>query len=168
MRRSCIFDLVNGIQDGVQRRVHTYGNIGAAYIVIYGSRHANHRKTQLVQGQTSGKRTVAADDYQTFNAGLIQVAQRFPLAFEGLEFQRPRRAQKGAAPAQNSPHGAIIQIHHFAVHESGETTLDAAHCHTQTKSCAGSRPNARVKSGTVSAAGQYANSFHAKLLFQYR
>ncbi len=125
MGRGGVLDAVYGSQDGVQGSVNADGYASPWYVIINGGGHPDHREAVFVKGQGPGQGTVAADDHQPLDAVLVEIAQGFSLAPDGLEFGGAGRAQEGASLADDPTHRAGIQWDHFAVHQPGVAPLNA-------------------------------------------
>src|SRR5215217_5666184 len=72
---------VYGLKRRVQRRVDTYGNLGAPHVVVYGGR----------------------DHHQRIDLGFLEFADCAFLPFWGLEFLGALGAQQSAAPLDDAP-----------------------------------------------------------------
>ncbi len=101
MRGSRVLDAVDGVQDGVERRVHPHRDVRAVHIVVDRRRNAHDRKAHLVQLKRAGQRAVAADDHQPLGAQAVERAQRLAAPLLGLELGAAGSAQERPALAHN-------------------------------------------------------------------
>jgi len=70
-----ILDAVDGVQDGVQRGVHTDGDVRAVDVVVDRGGHTDDGEIHTVKLQASGERAVAADDHESLDLLLAERAQ---------------------------------------------------------------------------------------------
>ena len=176
VRGGGVADLVDAVDDGVERRVVADGRVGAIEIVVDGAGQADDRDVVLTgQFLRSGERAVAADDDQRADMILFQGLIGLVAPFHRTEFIAAGRLEDGAAALDGVAHRFAGELLDLAVDESLPPPVDAVDFQAFEDGGAGDRADGRIHARGVTAGRQYTNRqnffFHNIMLYrivQYR
>ena len=93
----------------------------------------------------------------------FQVGHRFCPHLLLLEFGKPCRAQKGAAPGNHIRHTVPVQRYYLILMQTKITTLNAKHFQTMMQAGTHHSPNGRVHARCITTAGEYSNAFNHEI-----
>src|SRR5579862_3034806 len=161
VRRSGVAQLVDRIEDSVERGVDADRNIGAVDVVVDGCRDADHRETELLQRRRAAHGAVAADRDQRFYALRLESAQGLLLHLDPGEFRKARRLQDGAAALDDAADVARAEFRDLPSREALVSAPDPEGAHAQRERGAHHRAHRGIHSRRIAARGQYRQGLHA-------
>ena len=128
VRGGRVADLVDAVDDGVERRIVADGRIGAVEIVVDRAGKADHRHV-VFAGEIfgAGKRAVAADHDQGVDMVVVQHFKGLGAAFRRPEFLAAGGLENRAAPLDDIADRFAGKFLDFAVDQAFIAPVDTVH-----------------------------------------
>ena len=159
MRRCCVAQLVDRVDDRIRRRVAADRIVHAPDIVVNRARQADDGKAKLLGEQLcAAQRTVAADHAEPLDAALDEVLMSAAASLGRRPLLAARRPEEGAAALDDVAHILGLKLPHILIEESLIAIVDAPHTDAFIEGCARHGTRRRVHSGAVSPARHDCNT----------
>ena len=153
---------VDCLQDGIQRRIHADGGIGAHDVVIDARGNPHHRKAPIVQRRSACQRTVPPDHHQPTDAVAGQHVQCPLLHLRLLEFGQARAAQESPPLLNLAAHFTRTERDQVIVHQTEITALDTHDLDPEMQRIAHNGADRGIHARRIAAAGHDGNPLNRR------
>ena len=153
-----VTNLVNALHYGVEGSVITNCGVGSIKVVVDGSRQTNHGHIPF-RGKNlrSGKRTVAAYDYQGIDSGSLHLLVGLLATFGSAESIASGGLQDSPSSLDGVRYAFGGEFLEFSAHKTLEAPVDTKDFHPVANCRTGNGANTRIHSGGITAGCQNAN-----------
>jgi hypothetical protein len=151
---------VDGVDDGVQGRIHPDAHVRAPDVVVDAGGDADHGEAALVEGQGAAHGAVAADHHQAFDPMLVQAAQSLALPLLRHKLLRAGGLENGPAALDDAAHVPGAELHDLPLDQALEPPSDPQDPHAVIGGGAHHRPDAGVHARRIPSAGHHPNAPH--------